>query len=194
MKNPLAGQATGSNQESYKKKEKPLTHAVHFNKGKPWNEDSRKAWKKEPPGAKWSVSCHHPKRLRTRVPNDGVQGGLFAEYVDAWLKIKTEASGWPANCNTGFDGVFILKTLYKHGWCVTNQFSMGAMVLTFKSGSITFKDSLSRWGMGAGNGTSGWPRVMQGLNCTAISINFNIKCCTTTRTPSYTPGKSVRPK
>ena len=24
------------------------------------------------------------------------EGGLFAEYVDAWLKIKTEASGWPA--------------------------------------------------------------------------------------------------
>ena len=28
------------------------------------------------------------------------EGGLFAEYVDAWLRIKTEASGWPANCNT----------------------------------------------------------------------------------------------
>ena len=42
----------------------------------------------------------------------------------------------------GFDGVFILKTLYKHGWCVTNQFSMGAKVLSFKTGPITFKDSL----------------------------------------------------
>ena len=28
------------------------------------------------------------------------EGGLFAEYVDTWLKVKTEASGWPANCNT----------------------------------------------------------------------------------------------
>ena len=28
------------------------------------------------------------------------EGGLFAEYVDAWLKIKTEASGWPVNCDT----------------------------------------------------------------------------------------------
>ena len=28
---------------------------------------------------------HFPK---TRV-------GLFADYVNAWLKIKTEASGWP---------------------------------------------------------------------------------------------------
>ena len=42
----------------------------------------------------------------------------------------------------GFDGVFILKTLYKHGWCVANQFSMGAKVLSFKTGPITFKDSL----------------------------------------------------
>ena len=28
------------------------------------------------------------------------EGGLFAEYVDAWLKIKTEASGWPSDCDT----------------------------------------------------------------------------------------------
>ena len=26
--------------------------------------------------------------------------GLFAEYVNTWLKIKEEASGWPANCRT----------------------------------------------------------------------------------------------
>ena len=26
-----------------------------------------------------------------------------AEYVDAWLKIKTEMSGWPANCATEED-------------------------------------------------------------------------------------------
>ena len=42
----------------------------------------------------------------------------------------------------GFDGVFILKTLYTHHWSVTNQFSMGAKVLSFKTGPITFKDSL----------------------------------------------------
>ena len=28
------------------------------------------------------------------------EGGLFAEYVDAWLQIKTEASGWPRSCAT----------------------------------------------------------------------------------------------
>ena len=28
------------------------------------------------------------------------EGGLFGEYVDAWLKIKTEASGWPSDCET----------------------------------------------------------------------------------------------
>ena len=42
----------------------------------------------------------------------------------------------------GFDGVFILKTLYQHRWSVTKQFSMGAKVLSFKCGPITFKDSL----------------------------------------------------
>ena len=31
------------------------------------------------------------------------EGGLFADYVDAWLKIKTEASGWPNNCTTEWE-------------------------------------------------------------------------------------------
>ena len=26
--------------------------------------------------------------------------GLFAEYVNTWLKIKVEASGWPSGCDT----------------------------------------------------------------------------------------------
>ena len=42
----------------------------------------------------------------------------------------------------GFDGVFILKELYKDSRRVVNQACMGAKVLTFKSGAITFKDSL----------------------------------------------------
>ena len=42
----------------------------------------------------------------------------------------------------GFDGVFILKELYKDSRRVINQANMGAKVLTFKTGSITFKDSL----------------------------------------------------
>ena len=42
----------------------------------------------------------------------------------------------------GFDGVFILKELYKDSRKVINQACMGAKVLTFKTGSITFKDSL----------------------------------------------------
>ena len=29
--------------------------------------------------------------------------GLFAEYVDTWLKIKTEASGWPKDCKTEWE-------------------------------------------------------------------------------------------
>ena len=31
------------------------------------------------------------------------ESGLFADYVDAWLKIKTEASGWPNNCETEWE-------------------------------------------------------------------------------------------
>ena len=42
----------------------------------------------------------------------------------------------------GFDGVFILNELYQDSQRVVNQASMGAKVLTFKTGSITFKDSL----------------------------------------------------
>ena len=42
----------------------------------------------------------------------------------------------------GFDGVFILNELYKDSRHVINQACMGAKVLTFKCGSITFKDSL----------------------------------------------------
>ena len=42
----------------------------------------------------------------------------------------------------GFDGMFIINSLYKNGRKVENQFSMGAKVLCFTSGSLTFKDSL----------------------------------------------------
>ena len=42
----------------------------------------------------------------------------------------------------GFDGVFLLNALYQDSRRVVNQASMGAKVLTFKTGSITFKDSL----------------------------------------------------
>ena len=33
-------------------------------------------------------------------PEDQPKEGLFADYVNKWLKNKTEASGWPKNCNT----------------------------------------------------------------------------------------------
>jgi hypothetical protein len=26
--------------------------------------------------------------------------GLFSGYVDTWLRLKAEASGWPQNCHT----------------------------------------------------------------------------------------------
>lgn len=28
------------------------------------------------------------------------QVGLFADYVNTWLKIKQESAGWPDNCTT----------------------------------------------------------------------------------------------
>ena len=42
----------------------------------------------------------------------------------------------------GFDGVFMLNALYKDGRGVESQFCMGAKVLSFTSGPLTFKDSL----------------------------------------------------
>ena len=42
----------------------------------------------------------------------------------------------------GFDGVFMLNSLYKNGRRVESQFCMGAKVLCFSSGPLTFKDSL----------------------------------------------------
>jgi hypothetical protein len=28
------------------------------------------------------------------------ENGLFSGYVDTWLQLKAEASGWPAGCET----------------------------------------------------------------------------------------------
>ena len=42
----------------------------------------------------------------------------------------------------GFDGIFILHTLYKAMRRVEDQLTIGAKVLSFKSGPLTFKDSL----------------------------------------------------
>ena len=33
-------------------------------------------------------------------PKDQRKEGLFAPYVNSWLKYKTEASGWPKHCDT----------------------------------------------------------------------------------------------
>ena len=42
----------------------------------------------------------------------------------------------------GFDGIFILNSLYKNMRTVEEQLTIGAKVLSFKSGPLTFKDSL----------------------------------------------------
>ena len=42
----------------------------------------------------------------------------------------------------GYDGMFIINELYQQQRKVDNQLTVGAKVLSFKSGSLTFKDSL----------------------------------------------------
>ena len=42
----------------------------------------------------------------------------------------------------GFDGMFLIDSLYRDARTITNQFSTGAKVLCFTSGPLTFKDSL----------------------------------------------------
>ena len=42
----------------------------------------------------------------------------------------------------GFDGIFLLNSLYKAGRRVTDQLTIGAKVLSFTSGALIFKDSL----------------------------------------------------
>lgn len=33
-------------------------------------------------------------------PHEGNPDGLFAAYVDKWLRLKAEASGWPSGCES----------------------------------------------------------------------------------------------
>ena len=42
----------------------------------------------------------------------------------------------------GFDGMFLIEELYNQQRCVEKQLTVGAKVLSFKSGPLTFKDSL----------------------------------------------------
>ena len=42
----------------------------------------------------------------------------------------------------GFDGMFVINTLYAQQRTVTSQLTVGAKVLSFQSGALTFKDSL----------------------------------------------------
>jgi hypothetical protein len=41
-------------------------------------------------------------------------GGLFTDYVDTFLKIKTEASGYPSWCLTATDKELYVKNFYEH--------------------------------------------------------------------------------
>ena len=47
-------------------------------------------------------------------PADQRKQGLFAPYVDTWLKHKTEASGWPANCITDEQKAEYVKQYEEH--------------------------------------------------------------------------------
>ena len=45
-------------------------------------------------------------------PEDKCKEGLFADYVNKCLKNKTEASGWPKNCNTGEEKTEYINDYY----------------------------------------------------------------------------------
>ena len=47
-------------------------------------------------------------------PEDQRKEGLFADYVNRWLKNKTEASGWPKNCVTEEAKTEYIHAYYAH--------------------------------------------------------------------------------
>ena len=50
---------------------------------------------------------HFP--VRTQYDPVTGEGGLFVEYVNMFLKMKTEASGWPANVQTAAEKEAFLR-------------------------------------------------------------------------------------
>ena len=50
----------------------------------------------------------------TKYDTVSKKGGLFTSYVNTFLKIKTEASGFPVNCVTDADKITYVKDFYEH--------------------------------------------------------------------------------
>ena len=51
---------------------------------------------------------------RTRYNREENKGGLFAQYINCWLRIKQQASGWPPWCKTASDREKYISDYYKH--------------------------------------------------------------------------------
>ena len=49
------------------------------------------------PGALQNCKIYHWNKTTKYDPNSGKEG-LFADYINTFLKIKQEASGWPSWC------------------------------------------------------------------------------------------------
>ena len=42
--------------------------------------------------------------------------GLFAEYVNTWLKLKQESAGWPSDCDTPEKKAEYVRRYEEHEW------------------------------------------------------------------------------
>jgi hypothetical protein len=49
----------------------------------------------------------------TSYDPEAKEGGLFAEYINCWLRVKQEASGWPRWCKTEADKDKYISDYYK---------------------------------------------------------------------------------
>ena len=96
----------------------------------------------------------------------------------------------------GFDGVFILNALYKDGRRVINQACTGAKVLTFKSGPITFKDSLCflPFPLSAFPATFGIQELKKGYFPHAINTPDHQKYVGSIPDKSYYDPEGMKPK
>lgn len=60
----------------------------------------------------WNITCPMDRRAFTET-----KVGLFKDYLKTWLKLKTEASGWPSDVNTEAEKKrYIAEFLGKRGY------------------------------------------------------------------------------
>ena len=84
----------------------------------------------------------------------------------------------------GFDDMFILHELYQQQWEVTDQLTVGAEVLSFRSGPIKFTDSLCYLPMPLASFSSTF-------NLTELQKGFFLICLTPPTTNSMWAGSPI---